>query len=128
MQEGIRIDKWLWAVRVYKTRTQATDACKAGRIKILGTAVKASREVKIGEEISVHVPPVNRILKVTGLTEHRVSAKLVPDFMTDLTPGDEVQKLKLMKAMNFEYRERGLGRPTKRLRREIENLKNYLDQ
>lgn len=128
MQEGIRIDKWLWAVRVYKTRTQATDACKAGRIKILGTAVKASREVKIGEEISVHFSPINRILKVTGLTENRVSAKLVPDFVIDLTPGDELQKIKLMKAMHFEYRERGLGRPTKRLRREIENLKNYLDQ
>jgi len=128
MEESIRVDKWLWAVRIYKTRTQATTACKAGRIKIGGASVKASREVRIGEEIGIHIPPVNRIVKVCGLTENRVSAKLVPGFMLDLTPGDEVQKLKLMREINYEYRERGLGRPTKRLRRQIENLKNYLGE
>jgi len=128
MEERIRLDKWLWAVRIYKTRNQATMACRAGRIKIGGSSVKASREIRMGEEITIHLPPVNRVVKVTGLTEKRVSAKFVPEFMQDLTPADEVQKLKMMRELNFEYRERGIGRPTKRLRREIENLKNYLGE
>ncbi len=127
MQQRVRIDKWLWAIRVYKTRTQATEACKSGKVKILGNAVKASREVKPGEEISVFLPPVNRILKVLALTGSRVSAKLLPEFMIDLTPVEEFEKFKMMKQMNFEYRPRGQGRPTKKLRREIENLKNYLE-
>jgi len=128
MESGIRIDKWLWAVRIFKTRSQATDACRAGNVKIGGQAVKASREIKQGDEIEVHVKPLNRRLLVAGLVEHRVGPKLVADFMVDLTPSEEYEKLKMMKELHFEFRQRGLGRPTKLQRREIEALKKYIGQ
>ncbi len=123
MQESARIDKWLWEVRVYKTRNQATMACKAGKVRIGGQIVKPSRELKAGEEVSVFLPPYHKTVKVVSFPKSRVSAKLVTDFMTDLTPPEEYEKLKLMRETNFEYRERGLGRPTKRERRDIEYLK-----
>jgi ribosome-associated heat shock protein Hsp15 len=123
MEEGARIDKWLWEVRVYKTRNQATIACKAGKVRIAGTIVKPSRELKTGEEVSVFIPPFHKTLRVTGFPPNRVSAKLVADYMMDLTPESEYDKLRMMKETNFEYRERGLGRPTKRARRDIEYLK-----
>jgi len=128
MERGIRIDKWLWAVRIFKTRSLASEACRSGKVKILDQAVKPSHEVKTGEVIMISLNPVTKTVKVAALTANRVSAKLVPGFMDDLTPEEEYQKLKLMKEMNFEYRERGIGRPTKRERREIEFLKLYLDE
>lgn len=123
MQESARIDKWLWEVRVYKTRNQATMACKAGKVRIGGQIVKPSRELKAGEEVSVFLPPYHKTVKVVSFPKSRVSAKLVTDFMTDLTPSEEYEKLKILRDTNFEYRERGLGRPTKRERRDIEYLK-----
>ena len=128
MEAGVRIDKWLWAVRIFKTRSQSTEACRAGNVKIGGQVVKASREIKRGDELEVHLKPVSRRLLVAGLVEHRVGPKLVTDFMVDLTPPEEYEKLKIMKEMHFEHRQRGLGRPTKLQRREIEALKKYIGE
>ena len=128
MEKGVRIDKWLWAVRVFKTRSLASEPRRSGKIRILDQVVKPSRDLKPGEIIMLSVPPVIRTLKVVALTGNRVSAKLVPGFMTDLTPESEYEKLKRAKEADFESRPRGLGRPTKRERREIEFLKLYLDE
>ncbi len=121
--EGVRIDKWLWAVRIYKTRSQATEACKSGKVKINDSTVKPSREVKVNEEINVQVNHITRTLKVIGLLDKRVAAKLVPDYMEDLTPSEEYDKEKMKREINYEYRDRGLGRPTKKERRLIDRLK-----
>jgi ribosome-associated heat shock protein Hsp15 len=126
MEEGVRIDKWLWAVRIYKTRSQSTTACKSGKIKINGSPVKPSHEVKPGETIMVNLSPLHKTIKVTGLIYNRVSAKLAVNYIEDLTLKEEYDKLKMGKEVNFEYRQRGIGRPTKRARREIEILKKYL--
>lgn len=123
MSEGVRIDKWLWAVRVFKTRSQATDSCKSGKVKIEDTSVKPSREVKLNEVIVVQVQHISKTLKVIGLLNNRVGAKLVPEYMEDLTPAEEYDKEKIKKEINYEYRDRGLGRPTKKERRLIDRLK-----
>ncbi len=128
MSEGVRIDKWLWAVRLFKTRSQAAAACKSGRVRIEGQIVKPSREVKPGNEISIAQQPITKSVKVIGLLENRVGAHLVPGYMQDLTPESEYQKIKMMREVNFEYRDPGTGRPTKRHRREIEILKKYLGE
>jgi ribosome-associated heat shock protein Hsp15 len=128
MDEGFRIDKWLWAVRIYKTRSQATYACRSGKVRINDHIVKPAHVVKTDEIIIVLTTPFTKTLKVLGLIEKRVSAKLAESYVRDLTPVEEYQKIKLMKEVNFEYRERGLGRPTKRQRREIEELKKFLDK
>lgn len=128
MSAGVRIDKWLWAVRVFKTRSQATEACKSGKVRIGGQIVKPSHEVKPGEEITVSQQSILRSLKVLQLLGNRVGAPLVPEYMQDLTPDEEYSKLKLMRQVNFEYRDPGTGRPTKRQRREIEILKKYLGE
>ena len=123
MSEGIRIDKWLWAVRIFKSRSQATDACKSGKVKIDAITVKPSREVKLNEEIFVQIKHITKTLKVIGLLNNRVAAKLVADYMEDLTPPEEYEKEKLKKEINYEFRDRGLGRPTKKERRLIDRLK-----
>lgn len=128
MEEGVRIDKWLWAVRVFKTRSLATAACKSGKVRIGDNIVKASREVRIGDLVQIHMPPVKKTVKVLGLLEKRVSARIVPDYMEDQTPEEEYLKLKVNRETGFEYREPGTGRPTKKSRREIEILKKYLDR
>ncbi len=121
----IRIDKWLWAVRLYKTRSLAADACKAGKVKIDGQAVKASREIKVGEVISIQQTPIVKTVEVKNIIKNRVGAKLVADNMIDLTPEEEYNKLKLMNELNYEKRDRGIGRPTKKERRDIDQLKKY---
>ena len=128
MEEGVRIDKWLWAVRIFKTRSLASDACRSGKVKILDQVVKPSREIKIDEVISISLPPITKTVKVLLVTGNRVSAKLVPGIMEDLTTEAEYQKLKRLNVANFEFRDRGIGRPTKRERRDIEFLKLYLDE
>jgi len=128
MIEGLRIDKWLWAVRLFKTRSQASTACRSGRIRIEGQIVKPSRTVKAGDELSISQHSIIRSVKVLQLLENRVGAGLVPEFMQDLTPEAEYNKLKTGKLVNFEYRDPGTGRPTKRQRREIELLKKYLGE
>jgi ribosome-associated heat shock protein Hsp15 len=124
MLEEIRIDKWLWAVRLFKTRTLATEACKVGKIKIDGKSVKASREIKVGETISIQQNPITKTVQVKNIIKNRVGAKLVADYMIDLTPQEEYDKLKLMNELNYEKRDRGVGRPTKKERRIITKLKD----
>lgn len=121
--DTVRIDKWLWAVRVYKTRNQAAEACRAGKVKMDGLAVKPSRDIKTGDVIEISVPPIKRIFEVLEPIKNRVGAKLVAQFARDLTPQEEYDKLKLINEMNFERRDRGAGRPTKKERRLIDYLK-----
>jgi ribosome-associated heat shock protein Hsp15 len=126
MEEGVRIDKWLWSVRVFKTRNQATVACRTGKVRIGDQPVKPSREVRAGEVITISLEAMKRTVKVLENPEHRVGAKLVEQFMEDLTPQEEYEKVKIRKDAGFGYRHRGLGRPTKKERREIEIVKKYL--
>lgn len=123
--ESVRIDKWLWAVRAFKTRSQAAAACKGGKVKMDGQNVKASREIKVGEEINVSLTTHTRTLRVKALLNNRVGAKLVENYIDDITPQEEYDKEKMKKELNIEYRQRGEGRPTKKERRIIERLKKY---
>ncbi|HZK08074.1 MAG TPA: S4 domain-containing protein [Bacteroidales bacterium] len=124
MADGVRIDKWLWAVRVFKTRSQAADACRTGKVVIAGQPVKASREAKVGDEVEVRVSPqLTRTLRVKEPLQNRVAARLVPDFADDLTPPEAYERLKIINQLNFERRDRGTGRPTKKQRRDIDRLK-----
>ena len=123
MENSIRIDKWLWAVRVFKTRSLASQACKAGKIKIDGNNVKASRDIKIEDIVTVQIGQLSKSIKAIGLIKNRVSAKLAVENYEDLTPAEEYEKLKLQKEMKTEYRDRGSGRPTKKERRIITKLK-----
>jgi ribosome-associated heat shock protein Hsp15 len=122
MAEHVRIDKWLWAVRIFKTRSQATEACKKGRVTIGDLPVKASREVHPGEVVKVRKPPFTRSFKVLGLAEKRMGAKLAGDFVEDVTPPEEFEILEMQKQMNWSQRERGAGRPTKKERRKLDDF------
>jgi ribosome-associated heat shock protein Hsp15 len=119
MEEAIRIDKYLWSVRIYATRSIATEACKKGHVIIGGIAVKPSRDVKVGEVILVRKNPVNYSYRVTALLGKRVGAKLVPDYLEDITPAEELQKLEAAHTGALFTRDRGAGRPTKKERRDI---------
>lgn len=121
-KEEIRIDKWLWAVRIYKTRTQATEACRKGRIVINGFAVKPSHVVKIGEIILVRKPPVIHTYKVLDLLGNRVSAMLAKNYVEDHTSDEELNKRQLAHISKNFFREPGTGRPTKKDRRQIDKL------
>lgn len=123
MADELRIDKWLWAVRIFKTRTMAGDACRAGKVKMDGIAVKPSRALKPGDLITVSIGPLTRTIQVKALIHNRVSAKLVPDSLEDLTPPEEYERIKFMNELNSERRDRGTGRPTKKERRTIDRLK-----
>jgi len=123
MEEIRRIDKWLWEVRIFKTRNQATTACRAGKVYIAGQMVKPSRELHSGDEITLRQSPIIRTFQVIDFPKSRVGARLVPGYMEEITPEEEFQKLKMIREMNFEYRDRGEGRPTKQQRRDIEELK-----
>ena len=125
--ENVRVDKWLWAVRVYKTRSLATEACKNGRVRIGGQVVKPSREIRISDEVSIHLGIYTKTVKVIALLHHRVSAALVPGFLEDMTLQSEYDKLMVQKEMKPEFRPRGIGRPTKKHRRLIDRLKNTKD-
>lgn len=118
----IRIDKWLWAVRIFKTRSLATEACRNGKISISGQTIKASREVTLNDVISIRQQQMTKTIKVIALLDKRVSAKLVPQFMEDLTPASEYEKAETIKAVSFIYRPKGAGRPTKKERRDIEKI------
>lgn len=122
MAESVRIDKWLWAVRVFKTRSQATEACKKGRVEIGDLPVKPSREVHSGDVIKVRKPPLTRSFKVVALAEKRMSAKLAADFVEDVTPPEELKILEMQQQMNWISRDRGAGRPTKKERRKLDDF------
>lgn len=118
-----RLDKWLWSVRLYKTRTLASDACRLGKVIINNIPAKASREVKIGDIYKVNIEQIHREIKVIGLVNNRQNAKLVENFMEDLTPKEEYERIEFARKFAFEKRDKGSGRPTKRERRDIENFK-----
>jgi ribosome-associated heat shock protein Hsp15 len=122
MAESVRIDKWLWAVRVFKTRSQATEACKKGRVEIGNLPVKPSRDVHPGEVVKVRKPPITRSLKVLALAEKRMSAKLTADYVEDVTPPEEFEIQDMQKQMNWNSRDRGAGRPTKKERRKLDDF------
>ncbi|QIA08933.1 RNA-binding S4 domain-containing protein [Draconibacterium halophilum] len=122
MTQGVRIDKWLWVVRIFKTRSQATEACKKGHITIDDVAVKASREVHVGEVIKVRKSPITKSFKVLALSGKRMGAKLVSDFLEDVTPLEEIELLEMQKHMRWSAREKGTGRPTKKDRRDLDDF------
>lgn len=124
---GLRIDKYLWAVRVFKTRTLATEACDKGRVLIGDVAVKPSRGVKPGDMITVKKPPVVHTFKVLGLLSNRLSADKVKEFVQELTPDEEFQKYQQMRSGAFVIRDRGAGRPTKKDRRQMDKLTDQED-
>ncbi|MDR1006196.1 MAG: RNA-binding S4 domain-containing protein [Bacteroidales bacterium] len=124
MEEGVRIDKFLWAVRLYKTRSLAAEACRLGKVKCGDTAVKPSREVKIGDVYSLNVEQFHKQIKVKGLLHGRVSAKAVEEFIEDLTPKSDYEMQTLIRRYAFEKRDRGTGRPTKKERRDIDKMKD----
>lgn len=121
MQE-LRIDKYLWAIRVYKTRTDATDACKAGKVRINGADTKPSKLVKVGDTIVARKGAVTYTYRVINLVDKRQGAKLVPDYAENLTPAEELAKLRAPVETFFLKRDRGAGRPTKKDRRQMEDL------
>jgi len=122
MTSEVRIDKWMWATRLFKTRTIAVEACKKGRVIISSVAVKPSRMIKINDVIQIRKPPVTYSFKVLALTEKRIGAKLVPDFLQDVTTPDQYEILELDKINGFINREKGSGRPTKKERREMDTF------
>lgn len=122
MGEGVRIDKWLWAVRIFKSRSLATDNCKRGRVLILDEAVKPSRNIHLGDIIVVRKPPLIHTFKVTGLIEKRGSATVAAENVTDLTPPEELDRARHTQENAFFVRDRGTGRPTKKDRRDIKKL------
>jgi len=122
----VRIDKWLWMVRLFKTRSIATEACNAGKVKLNGENVKPSRDVRVGEVYEVHIGSLHKTVEVVGAPKSRVGAPLVPQYCTDLTPQSEYDRMKTLKTQ--EFRPHGLGRPTKRERRQLDFIKeNYFD-
>jgi ribosome-associated heat shock protein Hsp15 len=117
-----RLDKWLWSVRVFKTRPLATAACRAGHVMINDLEAKPGRDVHVGETIVVRVGVITRTLKVTGLPRSRLAAKQLPEYLTDLTPAAEYERAKQAGIEHMLARERGKGRPTKKDRRDMGRL------
>lgn len=117
-----RIDKWLWSVRIFKTRTIAAEACKKGRISINGAQAKPSKTVREGDTVQVRKAPVTYSFKVLQAIENRVGAKLVPEMMENITPQDQYELLEMNRIGGFVKRAAGLGRPTKKDRRDMDDF------
>jgi ribosome-associated heat shock protein Hsp15 len=122
MSSGVRVDKWLWAVRIFKTRTGAAEACRNGRVTIAGQPLKPSREVKINDLIVAQTGDITRTVKVLGLLERRVGAAMVAEFAEDLTPASEYEKKREPVLQPLFFRPKGAGRPTKKDRRAMGKL------
>ena len=122
----VRLDKWLWAVRVFKTRSDAADACRTNRVLVNDSYAKPSREVKVGDVISVKKMPVVYQYRVVELVSSRQPAKNVPLYAADITPQSELDKLNVPRETIFIVRDRGTGRPTKKERRELDTLMDNL--
>ncbi|MFC7525135.1 RNA-binding S4 domain-containing protein [Parapedobacter sp. GCM10030251] len=121
--EKLRVDKYLWAIRIFKTRSLATDACKAGRVKFNGQNIKASHIVKIGDTYHIQKGVEKKVVEVTGLLDRRVDAKSAANFYEDRTPLEETYGYKTVYHAPMLKRDRGAGRPTKKERREIDELR-----
>lgn len=122
MNSEARIDKWLWAARVYKTRTLASDACKNGRITINGALAKPSRSVKVGDQVGVKKSPITYTFRVLQAIEKRVGAKLLPEVFENITPPEQYELLEMNQISGFIDRARGTGRPTKKDRRALDDF------
>ena len=131
MNSEARIDKWLWAARVYKTRTLASDACKNGRITINGALAKPSRTVKVGDQVGVKKSPITYTFRVLQAIEKRVGAKLLPEVFENITPPEQYELLEMNRISGFIDRARGTGRPTKKDRRALDDFADtpiFLDE
>ena len=131
MNSEARIDKWLWAARVYKTRTLASDACKNGRITINGALAKPSRTVKVGDQVGVKKSPITYTFRVLQAIEKRVGAKLLPEVFENITPPEQYELLEMNRISGFIDRARGPGRPTKKDRRALDDFADtpiFLDE
>lgn len=117
-----RIDKWLWAARIFKTRTIAAAACKKGQVSMRGSQLKASRTVKIGDIVDVKKPPITYSFKVLQTIEKRVGAKLIPEVLENVTAPEQYELLEMSKISGFINRAKGTGRPTKKDRRSLEEF------
>ncbi len=122
MNSEARIDKWLWAARIYKTRTLASDACKNGRITINGALAKPSRTVKVGNQVGVKKSPITYSFRVLQTIEKRVGAKLLPEVFENVTPPEQYELLEMNRISGFVDRARGTGRPTKKDRRALDDF------
>ena len=122
MNSEARIDKWLWAARIYKTRTLASDACKNGRITINGALAKPSRAVKVGDQVGVKKSPITYSFRVLQTIEKRVGAKLLPEVFENVTPPEQYELLEMNRISGFVDRARGTGRPTKKDRRALDDF------
>lgn len=117
-----RIDKWLWAARIFKTRSIAADACKNGRVTLKGERIKPSRIIKEGDVIEVRKPPITYTFRILKAIENRVGAKLVPKILENITPPEQYQLLEMNRISGFIDRARGTGRPTKKERRQLDDF------
>ena len=127
MADSVRIDKYIWAIRCFKTRSEAADACNGNKVRVNGVVAKPARQVKVGDTIEVHKGVAKFTYKVHKLTENRLGAALVPDVAENLTPQEEMDKLRAPVETFFVRRERGTGRPTKKERRTLDALWNSFD-
>lgn len=118
----VRIDKYLWAMRIYKTRSIATDACKCGRVKMNGVEVKPSRSFHVGDVFTVRKGHITYTYRILQLANNRLGAKMVPEYLQDITPKEQLELLELARFAAQSGRDRGTGRPTKKDRREIEQF------
>ena len=125
--DSIRIDKYLWAVRYYKSRSEATEACNGNKVRINGIVAKPGKAVKIGDIVEVHKGIATLSCKVLQLSENRMGAQLVPDFAEDITPASEREKFHVPRETIVLKREKGAGRPTKKDRRELDALMDMLE-
>ncbi|MBQ2185640.1 MAG: RNA-binding S4 domain-containing protein [Bacteroidaceae bacterium] len=119
-----RIDKWLWAARIFKTRTIAAAACKKGQVSIQGAVLKPSRMVKVGDVINVRKPPITYSFRILKAIERRIGAKLIPEVLENVTSPDQFELLEMSKISGFVNRAKGTGRPTKKERRNLEEFTN----
>lgn len=128
MNTEARIDKWLWAARIFKTRTIAAAACKKGQVSMKGSAVKASRMIKVGDVIEVRKPPVTYSFRVLQAIEKRVGAKLIPEILENITAPEQYEILEMSKISGFVNRAKGTGRPTKKDRRSLDEFQNEVPE
>lgn len=119
MATEVRIDKWLWAARLFKTRTNATEACKKGRISLAGIHLKPSRMIKAGDIIDIRKPPITWSFKVLQAIEHRIGPKLIPEVLENVTSPEQLEILEMNRIASVAGRVKGTGRPTKKDRRSL---------